>query len=70
MRFSSTAAYWPARPIWERSLAASFDRYTRVINDPLVNNYINRLAQKIVGNSDAAIPFTIKIIDSGDIPES
>lgn len=53
-----------------RSLAASFDRNTRIITDPLVNDYVNRLTQKLVGNSDAAVPFTIKVIDSGDVPRA
>jgi beta-barrel assembly-enhancing protease len=53
-----------------RSLAASFDRTTKVINDPWINDYVNRLAQKIVRYSDADVPFTIKVIDSGDIPRA
>ena len=53
-----------------QNLAAAFDRNTKLINDALVNDYINRLALKIVGNSDAEIPFTIKVIDSGDIPRA
>ncbi len=53
-----------------QNLAASFDRNTKLISDPLVNDYINRLALKIVGNSDAEVPFTIKVIDSGDIPRA
>jgi predicted Zn-dependent protease len=53
-----------------QSMAASFNRNTKIITDPLVNDYVNRLAQKIVGNSDAEIPFTIKVIDSGDIPRA
>lgn len=52
------------------SLAASFDRTTRIINDPVVNDYINRLAQKVVRYSDATVPFTIRVIDSGDIPRA
>jgi predicted Zn-dependent protease len=53
-----------------QNLAASFDRNTKIINDAVVNDYVGRLAQKIVGNSDAEIPFTIKVIDSGDIPHA
>ena len=53
-----------------RSMAASFDHYTKIITDPLVNDYVKRLTQKIVGNSDAAIPFTIKVIDAGDVPRA
>lgn len=52
------------------SLAASFDSNTKVIADPLVNEYVNRLAQRIAGNSDAVAPFTIKVIDAGDIPRA
>lgn len=52
------------------SLAASFDRMTRVIRDPVINDYINSLAQKIVRYSDADIPFTVKVIDSGDVPRA
>ncbi len=53
-----------------QNLAASFDHDTKIISDALVNDYVSRLAQKIVGNSDAEVPFTIKVIDSGDIPRA
>ncbi len=53
-----------------QSLAASFDRTTRIIHDPVVNDYINTLAQKIIRYSDADIPFTVKVIDSGDVPRA
>jgi len=38
-----------------------------VINDPVVSEYINRLGQNLVRNSDSQVPFTIKVIDSDDI---
>ncbi|HEX4785087.1 MAG TPA: M48 family metalloprotease [Candidatus Sulfotelmatobacter sp.] len=53
-----------------RNLAALFDRETKIISDATVNDYVNRLALKIVGHSDADVPFTIKVIDSGDIPRA
>jgi beta-barrel assembly-enhancing protease len=53
-----------------RNLAAAFDRSTKAIHDETVNAYINRLAQKIVRNSDAEVPFTVKVIDSGNIPRA
>lgn len=53
-----------------QSLAASFDRMMKPVKDPVVNEYINRLAQKLIGNSDAIVPFTIKVIDSGEIPRA
>ena len=52
------------------NLAAAFDRTTKVVTDPVVNDYINRLAQKIVRYSDADVPFTVKVIDSGEIPRA
>ena len=52
------------------NLAAAFDRTTKIVNDPIVNGYVNRLAQRIVRYSDADIPFTVKVIDSGDIPRA
>ncbi|PYX50987.1 MAG: peptidase M48 [Acidobacteria bacterium] len=51
-------------------LAASFDRASKLITDPVVNEYVNRLAQGMVRYSDAEIPFSVKVIDSGDIPRA
>lgn len=53
-----------------QGIAAALDRNTKLIHDPVVVDYINRLAQKIVANSDADVPFTIKVIDGGDIPRA
>jgi predicted Zn-dependent protease len=47
-----------------QAMASAIDRVTRFVTDPDINDYINRLAQKIVRNSDAEVPFTIKVIDS------
>ncbi len=34
------------------------------MNDPVVTEYVNRVGQNLVRNSDAQVPFTIKVIDS------
>jgi len=52
------------------SLAASFNQFSRIVNDPALNDYVNRIAQKIVRNSDAEIPFTVRLIDSSEIPRA
>ena len=39
----------------------------KLINDPVVTEYINRLGQNLVRNSDSAVPFTIKVVDTDDI---
>jgi predicted Zn-dependent protease len=49
------------------NLAGSLDSTTKLITEPSVINYINQLGQKIVRNSDAEFPFTIKVIDSDDM---
>ena len=47
-----------------REYSKAIDQSTRLIKDPLVNQYVNQVAQKIVRNSDAKVAFTIKVIDS------
>lgn len=39
---------------------------SKLITEPEVNEYINRVGQNLVRNSDAQVPFTIKVIDSED----
>jgi beta-barrel assembly-enhancing protease len=53
-----------------QNLAAAFDSSSRIVNDPVLNDYVNRLAQKIVRNSDADIPFTVRLIDSSEVPRA
>jgi predicted Zn-dependent protease len=48
-------------------LADQVNTQVRVISDPMVNAYINRLGQSLVRNSDAKVPFTIKVIDNDEI---
>jgi beta-barrel assembly-enhancing protease len=49
------------------AMASAIDRGTRFVTDPDINDYISRLGQKIASNSDAQVPFTIKVIDSPDL---
>lgn len=50
-----------------RQLAADVDRQGKFVEDPVVTEYINRIGQNIALNSDAKIPFTIKVLDSDDV---
>jgi beta-barrel assembly-enhancing protease len=43
------------------------EKSTKFITDPVVLEYVNRVGQNIVKNSDCKVPFTIKIIDSDEI---
>ena len=38
-----------------------------MITDPVISEYVNRVGQNLVRNSDSQVPFTIKVIDSDDI---
>jgi len=38
-----------------------------MIDDPIVTEYVNRVGQNLVRNSDAQVPFTIKVIDSDEV---
>jgi predicted Zn-dependent protease len=47
-----------------KSLAQEVERSSKLIDDPVVTEYVNRVGQNLVRNSDAKVPFTIKVIDS------
>ena len=50
-----------------RELAAEVETQVRLLDDPVVSEYINRVGQNLVRNSDAKVPFTIKVIDDDEI---
>ncbi|MBZ5647029.1 MAG: M48 family metalloprotease [Acidobacteriia bacterium] len=50
-----------------RQLAAQVDQYSKFVTDPEVTEYVNRIGQNIVRNSDAKVPFTIKVIDDDTV---
>ncbi|MGO8759309.1 MAG: M48 family metalloprotease [Terracidiphilus sp.] len=50
-----------------KQYADEIEKSTRFITDPVVLEYINRIGQNIVKNSDCKVPFTIKVIDSDEI---
>jgi predicted Zn-dependent protease len=50
-----------------KQLAQEVERQAKIINDPVIAEYVNRVGQNLVRNSDAKVPFTIKVIDSEDV---
>jgi predicted Zn-dependent protease len=48
---------------WGRQLAEQVEKQARMVKDAEVNAYVNRVAQLIVRNSDAQVPFSVRIID-------
>jgi predicted Zn-dependent protease len=47
-----------------RQYAQQIESQVKLVNDPVVTEYVNRIGQNLVRNSDAQVPFTIKVIDS------
>jgi predicted Zn-dependent protease len=39
----------------------------KLVRDPVVTEYVNRIGQNIVRNSDSKLPFTIKVIDANEV---
>jgi predicted Zn-dependent protease len=50
-----------------KGFADQISRTAKMVQDPVVTEYVNRIGQNIVRNSDAQVPFTIKVIDSDEI---
>jgi predicted Zn-dependent protease len=50
-----------------REYSQQVDSSSKLIHDPVVTEYVNRLGQNLVRNSDSKVPFTIKVIDSDQI---
>ena len=50
-----------------KGLAQDVERQAKLIDEPVVAEFVNRLGQNLVRNSDAKVPFTIKVIDTEDV---
>jgi predicted Zn-dependent protease len=50
-----------------KQYAMQVEQSVRLVQDPVVNEYVNRIGQNLVRNSDAKVPFTIKVIDDDSI---
>jgi predicted Zn-dependent protease len=50
-----------------KQLAQEVERQSKIVDDPIVAEYVNRLGQNLVRNSDAKVPFTIKVIQSAEV---
>ena len=50
-----------------RELSQEIEVEAKMINDPVVTSYVQRLGQSLVSHSDATVPFVIKVLDSDAI---
>lgn len=53
-----------------REMAQDVQMQSRVIDDPVISEYVNRIGQNLVRNSDAQVPFTIKVLESQEVNAS
>jgi predicted Zn-dependent protease len=50
-----------------KQLAQEVERQAKIIDDPVISEYVNRVGQNLVRNSDAKVPFTIKVLDTEEV---
>jgi predicted Zn-dependent protease len=50
-----------------KQVAQELERTARIIDDPIIAEYVNRVGQNLVRNSDVKVPVTIKVLDSEDV---
>lgn len=50
-----------------KQLAQEVERQAKIIDDPIIAEYVSRVGQNIVRNSDAKVPFTIKVLDTEEV---
>ncbi len=50
-----------------KGLAQEIERQAKLVDDPIVSEYVNRVGQNLVRNSDVKVPVTIKVIDSEEV---
>jgi beta-barrel assembly-enhancing protease len=50
-----------------RQLAEDVEREARMVKDQVITEYVNRIGQRLVRNSDARVPFTIKVVDNDEV---
>jgi beta-barrel assembly-enhancing protease len=50
-----------------RQLATEFEQQAKLVDDPVITEYVNRVGQNIVLHSDAKVPFTIKVVDTDEV---
>jgi predicted Zn-dependent protease len=50
-----------------KQLAIEVEKQAKIVDDPIVAEYINRLGQNLGSNSDVTFPLTFKLIESDEI---
>jgi predicted Zn-dependent protease len=48
-----------------RQLAQEVQRQAKMVDDPLITEFVNRMGQNLARHSDAKVPFTFYVVDDG-----
>src|SRR5579872_1492309 len=52
---------------WGKTLADEVARESKIDDDPILSEYVNRVGQNLARNSDAKVPFTFRVIDGDEM---
>jgi beta-barrel assembly-enhancing protease len=50
-----------------KTMAQEVERQAKIVDDPVIAEYVNRVGQNLVRNSDAKVPFTIKVLQAEEV---
>jgi beta-barrel assembly-enhancing protease len=50
-----------------RELSQEVEQQAKLIKDPVITEYVNRIGQTLVQHSDAKVPFVIKVVDDEQV---
>ena len=50
-----------------REMSQEVEQHARILKDPVIEEYVNRIGQNLVRNSDATVPFTIKVVEDDEV---
>ena len=50
-----------------KQLAQEVEHQSKLVDDPIIAEYVNRVGQNLVRNSDAKVPFTIKVLNTEEV---
>jgi predicted Zn-dependent protease len=50
-----------------QQLAREVTRQSKILDDPIISEYVNRVGQNLARNSDAKVPFTFQVIDGDEV---
>ncbi|MBN2338125.1 MAG: M48 family metalloprotease [Acidobacteria bacterium] len=71
-----TGRVWNVFPNWVslekeielgKQVADEFEQTARIVEDPVISEYVDRIGQNIVKHSDAKLPFYIKVVDTDEV---